>query len=687
MPSYSSLKADLLRKVGALEFTSRSVPFVLVLVCLLAYGLHLSSLGFYWDDWPWAWTSHVFGAQGMLAIDESHRPLSGVILWFGALLGGRSPLAWQALNLTFRWLTAVGAWWAARKIWPGQSGRAAWIGLLLLVYPGFTQQFVAINSSRHILPMSFYLFSLGFMVMGIRRRERYWLYTVVSLCLGMAGMLSTEYYYGLELARPLVIWIVLDGEERSFRGRLVRTIQSWLPFAVLLMGIFAWRYSVSQTVNYPVTLTKELSSHTLQTVLESASTSLHDLYVATALAWSQAVQFPSRAAYGLRITLLFWAVALGTAAALFIYLFKLRDSPPEAKFWKQAVVLGLFSCLVAGLPFLATGIPVGLNFPADRTILPFMFGASLLIVGLLDFLIRLRALKILAVCLMIGLAVGFHNLTAVYYARDWDMQEAFFRQLSTRVPGLEPGTALFYTYNISLQDFRSTDNSLTAPLNWIYAPQLASDRLPYMIYDLRLRSAHRLPPMGAGQAIRDSYGGFTFSGSTDNLLVIHYAPSACLRVLHPRYDIENPLLPDELKAILPLSNLDTIDAAPESPAKLPLEVFGQGVEDDWCQYFQHADRARQSGDWAAVVHIGETALQLRGAPRNETELVPFIQGYAQVGQWRQAEDLTRRALQADPRLGPMLCSIWAGLAKDAPASPHKAEVLDKVQGELKCPVR
>jgi hypothetical protein len=686
MPSYSLLKANLLRKVGALEFTPRSAPFVFLIVCFLAYGLHVSGLGFYWDDWPWAWTSHVFGARGMLGIDPVHRPLSGIILWVGALLGGKSPLAWQVLNLAFRWLTAAAAWWALQKIWPKQAARATWIGLLLLVYPGFTQQFVAINSSRHVLPMAFFLFSLGFMAIGIRQAERYWLYTGISLCLGLAGMLASEYYYGLELARPVVIWIILDGSGQSPRERFKRTIKSWLPFAGLLTGIFAWRYSVSQAVNYPVTLTRDLYSRPVQTVVESAKISLHDFYVATAEVWSQVIQFPARAAYGLRIVFLFWVVVLCSVTALFIYLFKLQAGPPQEKFWKQAIVLGLFSSLVAGLPFLATGISVDLNFPADRTILPFIFGASLLIVGLIDGLLRVKALKILVVCLLVGLATGFHNLTAVAYVRDWDSQQAFFRQLTKRAPGLAPGTALSYIYNISLQNFRSTDNSLTAPLNWIYAPHLVPDKLPYIIYDLRLRAGHSLPIMQPGQAIRDSYGGFTF-GSTDNLLVIHYAPPACLRVLHPRYDKDNPLLPEELRAILPLSNLETINAAPESPATLPPEVFGQAPEADWCQYFEQADLARQSGDWAAVVRIGETALQLKGAPKNETELVPFIQGYAQVGQWQRAGDLTFQALQGDPRLGPMLCSIWADLAASAPASAHKAEVLDEVQGQLECSIR
>jgi hypothetical protein len=47
--------------------------------------------------------------------------------------------------------------------------------------------------------------------------------------------------------------------------------------------------------------------------------------------------------------------------------------------------------------------------------------------------------------------------------------------------------------------------------------------------------------MQPGQVIQESYGDFTSSWLADNLLVSYYAPSACLRAIHPRYDKDNPL--------------------------------------------------------------------------------------------------------------------------------------------------
>ena len=98
-------------------------PLFLLAVAVLTYGLLLWDLGFYWDDWPWIWSHHRLGAAGLLQIDRLHRPLAGEILWIGGVIFGESPLGWQTLNLLYRWLSALGVWWALVRLWPRQPGR------------------------------------------------------------------------------------------------------------------------------------------------------------------------------------------------------------------------------------------------------------------------------------------------------------------------------------------------------------------------------------------------------------------------------------------------------------------------------------------------------------------------------------------------------------------------------------
>jgi hypothetical protein len=35
-----------------LRFSDKTFPFLFLTVCLLAYGIFIPWLGFYWDDWP-----------------------------------------------------------------------------------------------------------------------------------------------------------------------------------------------------------------------------------------------------------------------------------------------------------------------------------------------------------------------------------------------------------------------------------------------------------------------------------------------------------------------------------------------------------------------------------------------------------------------------------------------------------
>ncbi|MEW5872692.1 MAG: hypothetical protein AB1894_25760 [Chloroflexota bacterium] len=665
------------------------VPLALLCLCLLAYGLLLPGLGFYWDDWPWVWLAHQGGPAGMLYIDHAQRPLAGEILWVGSLLAGSSPWRWQALNLVYRWLTGVALWWTLRRIWPKHPGAVAWMAALFLVYPGFRQQFVSVNSSRHILPLAAYLLSLGCMLSAARQprqpRRRSWLLTLLALGLDLGALLATDYFYGLELLRPIFLWLALEAE--NTRERLKAAALRWLPYFGMLLIAAIWRYELSRRLSYAVTLSSDL----LRAPLESGSGLLQSLLsncaAATVSAWANVFDFPRRMNFGLKIVVIYWILVAATSLLAWLYMRRFQDTVPQAAFLKGAGTAGILALLVGSLPFLATGLPVALSFPADRATLPMMLGASLLLVGLVQILGKRQALRNALLALAVGLAVGMHFLTALSFQQDWEKQQAFFRQLAWRAPALKPGTALFYAQNQALQNFRSTDNSLTAPLNWIYAPENTSDILFYDLFDLRLRLHSVLPALQDGRPITDRYGRYEFRGSSEAVLLFHYAPPACLHIFDPKYDTDNPQAPDVLASLLPLSNLGLIKPAGEPQAILPSDVFGVAPEADWCYYFEKADLARQFGDWQTIVDLGQTAAELGYSPRHPAERVPFIQGFAYTGQWWQAEDLTYQAFQSNGKLAAMLCAVWTDLDASAPSAQDKPVTVQRVKQRLGCPAQ
>ncbi len=293
MPSVLELRKRTAQILERFTFNGRSVPVALIILTILAYGLLIHRLGFYWDDWPWIWWSHFFGTEGLLQIDQGYRPLSGVILWLGGLAAGKSPIVWQAINLIYRGFAGVAFWWALTKIFPGRLERTVWIAFIFLVYPGFGQQFVSINSSRHILPMGFFFLSIGFMAWAIQKKTRYWLYTGLALLFSLAAALATDYFFGLELVRPVIIWIILKGEVQTNQERIKLVFKYWLPYLIVFTPLVAWRYIISPTANYEVELMEEFSQQPATTVVSAVRQLFEHSFASSVTAWGKLVEFPT----------------------------------------------------------------------------------------------------------------------------------------------------------------------------------------------------------------------------------------------------------------------------------------------------------------------------------------------------------------------------------------------------------
>ena len=56
-----------------------SPPLVLAIVAILAYGLLLPQLGFYWDDLPMSWIRYQLGTEAMARYFSTNRPVWGLL--------------------------------------------------------------------------------------------------------------------------------------------------------------------------------------------------------------------------------------------------------------------------------------------------------------------------------------------------------------------------------------------------------------------------------------------------------------------------------------------------------------------------------------------------------------------------------------------------------------------------------
>ena len=672
------------------HFRPSTAPLALLIYCLISFGLLIPWLGFYWDDWPSIYYLHVLGPRGFIDAFATDRPPLGWLFMLTSSILGESMLAWQIFGLLSRWLSSLALWWTLKSLWPGYNRQATWVALLFAAYPGFLQQYIAVTYSHTWLVLAAFLFSLGTMIWAIRKPGYFWPLIVLSCLLSAWCMFTDEYFFGLELLRPLILWLALQLKDDNSIKRLTSAAIRWMPFAAMIAAFLIWRLSIHVSPRGQVRIFEKLSAAPIAATQNLVATTIQDMVESSLMAWGQALNIPRQMSSGMGPGALYLLVTAVSIALALIYLSRFETpqasvSPAENPLgWpKQAIILGLAALLVAGIPFWVTNLPIELRFPWDRFTLAFNLGASLLLAGLLELLARRRMINLLILAGLLGLASGMHVQLANLYRREWNSQKALFWQLVWRAPGIQPGTMLL---SAELPFVYYSDNSLTAPLNWTYHPGQSTRELSYLFYNIESRLESKLAGFEKGQSISEPYRALYFNGSTSQALAIYYSPPGCAKIVDPETDAKTPQKPLYFSRVLALSNLGLIQAKPSPPVIPPRAYFGVEPQPDWCYYFEKADLARQQGDWEEVVRLGEQAFQLntRLYEVNAPELLPYIEGYARKGNWERARELTLEANQLTFRMGRILCETWSRIEGQAGLALDGQETVDQIQQKLKC---
>jgi hypothetical protein len=701
----------LFKRFSALSLPDWTAPLALLLACLSAYALLIPRLGFYWDDWPINWIAARLGPAGLARYFSTNRPYWGMLYQVTTSVLGSVPWHWQVFAIFWRWMAGVVLWGLLRLAWPRQSHAAVWAGLLFVVYPGFEQQFISLVYSHFFIVLTAFLASLGCTLLALRRPRLRWPLTILALLLSFANLITMEYFFLLELVRPALIWIVLSDTIPDRRQRLRQAFKVWLPYLLLFVAMAAWRafFFRFQTQNYQPHILEQLKAQPLQAMAALLARIAGDLWMTTFAAWGKVFQLPDPAVLGGRTTQVYALIVVAAAALGALYLLAVKTKEDSAarsersrrgaprgsqRAWAWPCLLtGLLALLLAGWPFWLTQIPVGLSFPNDRFTLSFMLGSTLFITGLLGLLPLPHWSKAVTLSVLLGLAIGMQFQVANAYRRDWATQKALFWQLAWRMPQLKPGTTLLFN-DLPVRYF--SDNSLTAPLNWIfdsspdgsgYWPDHSGQPMAFMLYFPSLRLGTGLPSLQPGQPINQDYLAADFSGSTSQMIALNYVPPACVRVLDPDLDPFNVMLPTRMREAAAVSTTQPVHEAPPGQAAHPDEqIFGaEPAHSGWCYYFEKADLARQLGDWQQVASLGDQAFRQTDYPNDPSERLVFIEGYAHAGNWQRAHELSQETRQVTAAMQPMLCRLWQRIDGATPSSPEKTATLQSVLSELKCP--
>ena len=586
----------------------------LLVAVFLGFGLRLSALGLYWDDWPYLWFFHVLGPAGMYNSLGADRPLLGVLYALTLSVLGSSPLAWQIFALLMRWLCALGFWLALRQAWPKRSAEVLWAALLFSIFPGFTQHWISVVWGNAYVLYAFLFFSLALTTWAVKDLPRRWPAVLLGLALSGYTMFSTEYFYGLELLRPVLAWLALAGLPRG--SRLRRAAVAWAPFLVLMVVFAAWRIIHPFGGGGSEGLLTAVIATPLTFLASLPPRILHDLAEGFLGAWGLAFNYaPLIESGGLELA----GLALGTGLLAWVYLARLQEVPapsPDASnspsgghektdHWAlQAALLGLFAFFAAGWPFWLTRLPYTTFFPWDRFALVYSPGVCLVTAALIHWLFRgsTPVRRAFLAALLIGLSIGVQNAQASVFRTEWNDATDLFWQLSWRAPAIQPGSALLFD-QIGLRYFE--DDSLTGPLNWTYTPKTTSSRLDYIFLNIPER-IRMMNDLNRDVVIQKDFRAMAFTGTTNQAVVVKFNPPGCLQVLDPLRDASRADLSEFERRALPLSRPDLIMGAIPTgadPATPPSASFGPEPRHKWCYYYERASLAAQYDRWNEILTL------------------------------------------------------------------------------------
>ncbi len=648
----------------SVRFTVKSIPLAFALTTILAYGLLLPFTGFYWDDWPFAWIAKFLGPHEFIQAFSGFRPFLGPIFFATTSLIPPNPLLWQIFALIIRFIATLSAWFALNQIWPNHKRQTLVASFLFLVFPGYSQHWVAFTHiNQEWIPFIFYLLSFGFTARAIRTPQKSISSTIIALLLLIMGVFPTEYFIGLEPLRFLFIWVILAEETKAFWPGFVQTLKRWWPYLLtwlLNAGWLAYYYKSGAYISYGVTASRQIPS-----ISDALSAFGDALWKAGFYIWAQVLVLAAQSTTS-PSTLLALTLILLSMIFVSFYLFKLGfPENSTCTFAIQAILIGAIGILLGRIPSFAAGLPLTLQSSFDRFMISMMLGASLFMAGLVELLIKNARAKNIVFALLIALGIGQQFFNANIFRRDWVRQQEIYWQFAWRIPALKPNTATLTTY---VPIDYETDLSFTAPLNWMYAPDFQRSDLPYaMLYSIERLGGVTLPNLKPGTAITLPDRTVTFHGSTSQAIVIYFPQSGCLRVLDPAFnDAETySRFPNSLSAPVPLSDPSRIIA--DTPSlKLPSPPFNIEPPHKWCYFYEKAELARQTADWKQVAELGREASKQGFSSNDVLESLPFIEAYARTGDLKSAEQITRQAWTVEPKIHPGLCALWKRVQATGP---------------------
>lgn len=642
---------------------NKNVPLItslliLTIYPLLTYFIFIPFLGFYNDDWLFAYIGHFYGSQGLIEGFAGDRPLVGILFALNNLLLNNNILLWHVYMFLMRLLGGYVLFFLLRKLWPDKLSTITSITLLFLIYPGFLQQTVPLGYQNYITALTVWIVSLFFTIHAITNRSKILLalFTLLALILQITSYLLVEIFIGMEILRLLIIF-----HKKINFVQLKKKFILWSPYIISLILFVLWRIFIFKSVREATNLSWVSETYysnpvwiakiPLKIIYSFLSTVIF-AYVIPIIVRLTRLPLENSISY----------LSIGVISGAIIYFYYKYVSKPQdniKSIGKSFFIIGIIPVFIILVPVVLSGRYVSEfsnNDNYDRYTISSIITVGLIITGLLIYKVS-NKIRTWILSLLIAVSVATHLMNGYWFSKYWDHQKNIWWQLYWRTPQIQKETLLLFELPKAVNNIKSKD--LTTIL---YKTSLLED---YQIWGpgnlffnysnsplSHFSGRYLFHNQDSIQKIKDqvvesnAQESSTFSYITNfNNTVIVSLPSenSCLWAL----DNERKELPNNLselaKSNISFSKIDLLVQQTTPPAIPPSQIFGGELPHDWCYYFQKASLLRQLEDWDRLYQLTQEVYKKNIEPKDPNEWLPFIEGLIVNERYGEVKYLIQKA--------------------------------------------
>lgn len=621
--------------------------FVILCVTGLAYLPLIIQLGLYREDWYLIWNGEARTLQDFVSLYQVDRPFVGYIYKLVYPFLGSTPLNWHIQAFLLRLIGVLAFFSMIRMLWPDRRFATTAAAILFAVYPGYLQQYNAVNKTFWLTSLTLALLSLALTVFAVQSRKRYQaiLATLFAILLSAIYPLIIEFYIGFEAVRFILIWFAWQKRDaKPTLASLKRALLWYLPYLVSPVIFLVWRLFLFESTRPTTNVDRLLAGyltlprHMLARLIVETP---QDFYETIALAWG----VPPYQVFSQLTNREFLAgLILGGVAVLLTLSYyrwlKNRDlilTGQDSPNWTREMMwIGAITASITLLPMILAGREVDFSAATreDHYTIQSAIGATLFLIGFFYAILKPK-LRLAVMCALIGISVMTQFGQLALKRNDWVNQKNVWWQLAWRAPQLIDGTLLLV--NMPPGSGMSEGYETWAPANLIYSQDAEIPRLTGEVLYPGIAV-----PLQAGSVEPKNHRNIRFKLDYGKALVLS-KPSqyACLNVIDGSWY----QLPDDeefsIRYAAPYSRIGEVVTG--QPFSTPPEaIFGPEPDHTWCYYYQKAMYARQIGDWVEIARLGDEARQRGFEPADQVEWRPFLEGYIQAG---RAADAAAIALE------------------------------------------